>query len=1584
MDANGEKVLPISQLGPPLPFQQQHPQQHQPSNYDLGTQLQRQNEPSTLRQFGPPQSNPPQGNQYSPQQNSYQPSATATQPRTASPQNYFWPSNHQCSPQRSQMQPFNPQQHQQNVYQPAPRAQQGNYQSMPQQLNQQNNYLTPVAPTQFHHTPLRNFQQQNNLQPPPQMTQVHPFNQQRQQQQQPQQPGYLNNFQQDVRSVQSSPFGQKSFSRSRGVDLTPDAQPAAKMARIDSAPLDGSWNDSMFENIEQIDFNKVSKLPWNPDMWKKWYDEFSNRKDTLRLSNVIELLFRYTEQFICLPHFVMQMENQGSAKISAPARQYDIPCVYFRYPKSPELPEEPIIPGYLNTSLYVVNADVLDIATNLPGDDVAILNVCNPRCLWKKDPGKNVLNQENAILTQTSLALALASIEYPMPNYACVYVSNVAVNRSGIENGFAYNSAQKRLDIVNMADDVITSKEDPYESSLQQLRVKFETVLRTFLHHKKTVIVVPPFGCGSLKSIGDSAAVLKAVLLEFACCFKKVYFAISENYYSEEVLHTYAKELVSKKGDEIKKGFKESVPDVLCRQNRADVFYMRSKKELCPLAGKCTDSKLSHANKYLHPKMCQDPKCPRKDDPIHATMYIHGIQCKYVDTCNYYLEYCIAKNQNKEPSERFCYHAFRFTHKPPCPIWDTCKDSSPEHIEAYFHKPNCSYGLECLKQSDASHEARFSHNIPPCPYGAECLYYADKDHTQQFSHPFLPFCPMAPYYCTEKSSLHFRSFSHICPNGPDCSMRKDPEHSHRFIHVGINCPKGAACDDFSEKHLGTYFHPDTVCMPLPVRKLCSDSRCTENDPVCAPKGSNLRRNFRHYWNGSMISMSMLNVLDPDMPAEPMWSSINSNGISWNEKLDKYLKGSLDTSTQNFVDIVRWFRSMRPNHMCSSDVFLSILTIGCYASLELLRNFWVKPKDLLETVLNCPYMEMLMEKYAGIFDSELLKNIKTYTKRVICCKQNEIKDKYAIGALANRPKFLELTPVISQKKIAENKELRVSLGNAFEGMEKFLDELDNLVYRILNSIIALSRNPPGVKNASNKVTKTNHTVFTVVGPHYGEYGGGEVVMVLKKDVMNHPDFYMCPVNALSYSNNNGYTKNRPWITQTPLNPKGYSNDFLCEKFSRCSFGWEIAAAKEWIARTSLKLKKRIDAVTLSDVMTFWRKEGVSNAMEGHLPSRVPFDYTESIIITQAAYKKVCGTVDGKYLIKYLKKKYSKKFFIKTKGKTQPETEKYLMSHPISQAECSTGMTFHVENENEKILPIALAGDNFFMTFSAKGKFYATLATSPRYDDAGRNVVTISPINKCTGLAAWYSAPMGCLESNKIAECDFFNTACPYKDFIQYCIAVDQTAKTITVTHWGPSSALSCTKLVVDMGKGPNHFSYLSFAGKSDEGIKHVAVYDLVVTGKEPERALEPENFPLPPKGKSLDLPRCFDTRPPPMCQKPFECPIMYNTNDPEYPTHTRSFRHVCKYGKDKCKEFKDPEHRRIFMHLDKQPCPCGPGCTKLTDPAHRLEFSHDGFLDYLFPCKHGERCWDKDKTTTKHCMEYHHNPKFKYPNDFKYV
>jgi hypothetical protein len=158
---------------------------------------------------------------------------------------------------------------------------------------------------------------------------------------------------------------------------------------------------------------------------------------------------------------------------------------------------------------------------------------------------------------------------------------------------------------------------------------------------------------------------------------------------------------------------------------------------------------------------------------------------------------------------------------------------------------------------------------------------------------------------------------------------------------------------------------------------------------------------------------------------------------------------------------------------------------------------------------------------------------------------------------------------------------------------------------------------------DKEIGTDECVFGVFGPHSGDYGRAEVILVFHASVTWHPDTFLTPVAALGY-HQGWYSKHndmkldrvawtsiaRPWAT-------GGREDYDASKFHPSARGWATACALEWIARVAQVNGKAPQAVTLRDVQNMWRDANSHTAIEAHLPGLVPLDYVEKVLISTAA-------------------------------------------------------------------------------------------------------------------------------------------------------------------------------------------------------------------------------------------------------------------------------------------------------------------------------------------------------------------------------
>lgn len=1363
------------------------------------------------------------------------------------------------------------------------------------------------------------------------------------------------------------------------------------------------WDSEKLANMQLRDIETLSKCPWNPAAWCSCYKSLENKAEAH--ARLITLASKYTVDFIREKKPMVQVRVFGDEVHINPQPSYTArSSVAFMADQDISHRSEgnatsmdfakTVSPTMRGTDIYVMNADVLDIAeqvgrSNSGGrKNVLAVNACDPTRHgggWLS--GK--CGHEEDLMIRSELCAVLGEYKYPLHERMLVFAKDVGVVRGSMETGYSFldSNSQWKVDTASIANR-ISAPSASLSAQVFSMQIRLEMILRTALEHKYTVVVLPIFG--GMATPGHAAMVTSEVFHAFAGCFERIFIAASKKYYDESVIDHYASVLTPHVSSDTWKKGSGNIQDYTPENYAASASPLPHtcfdiNLPPCPHWEKCVDVSVQHLASHTHPCMCPaGESCPNKD-PVHLTMYVHITPCKDGATCSLAVT-SVSGTADPNSIAVITNHMKVFSHPKPCSSWEFCSETSEEHLNEFLHPPMCPAGHKCSERGDPVHMKTNRHILKPCPAGTYCGQYANSEHLMSASHPFKPPCPNGPR-CDLKGC---DKYSHLCPNGPKCNKVNDPLHIVDWIHPGKECKCGSSCTDLTEEHLGSYYHSAWNLQPF--RPMCTDKWCTKSDPKH-------RRQLEHYpfWLAPSPVL-MLSVIDPIPDAnsrhEAFCFDIMGNGKDWESKVSAYANGAMpDESSENFMEIKKWFETMQPNHMCSAKTFLSIANLGNYTSLALLKDFWVKKNDLIEAVMQGTYTKHLF-KLNGVnsTDEETLSLIRKYGRKYIRYRQGEIS-RDEIKNYQTKPNALSALnsskPVSSSKNISRL-EARATL--CVSTSDEFVDEFEKHISKILGDVLVLIADPPGIGNTKNIEVRTNYTVFTVVGPHYGKYDGSEVVMVLKREIMHHPDFYMCPCSVLNYQDGD-FMSNRPWVRSSEKGHRGYFEELDREKVAGFTPDWATAAAKEWIARVHKNTGKAFDKVTIVDVVENWVKLGCWSAIEGHLPYRVPIEYTDHIIFTKAAHDMVLADSTGSIILREWERLYGKSFIKVVPGpeEVRVETAMYHLSKNISPIGSPKGMCFCLDRSSyEKVLPMYLPTNDkahFWVTFTARGPFYFSLSTDCIVTNPSRRILTFAV--KDNDASAYYVMPSICVQSKMVALCPGFNAMLPQDRFTQYSVEVDYGTKQITFAHWGPASAVSSAKFVVPM-MGGVRYKYVSFAGNEDV-IFYPIIWDLRYSIKEPMCVIEPVE-----SGKTIvpQLQQQAPTQDPPKfvfkfgsdakakstislpnCAEPFGCTKANNRNEADHSSHIRQCSHVCKYGRI-CRSIKDPKHTLMFHHMDKSPCPDEPKCMRLTDPVHRFQYFHKGLADFLLPCWDGQGCNKINDPT--HCVEYFHDPKYTYP------
>jgi hypothetical protein len=143
-------------------------------------------------------------------------------------------------------------------------------------------------------------------------------------------------------------------------------------------------------------------------------------------------------------------------------------------------------------------------------------------------------------------------------------------------------------------------------------------------------------------------------------------------------------------------------------------------------------------------------------------------------------------------------------------------------------------------------------------------------------------------------------------------------------------------------------------------------------------------------------------------------------------------------------------------------------------------------------------------------------------------------------------------------------------------------------------------------------------------------------------MRHPDFYVLPC-AATYFHSNQYHKDRPWIKH-PADWKWEEHgkrELLEAKLNPLVPDFAEVLALELIARVYHKTKKDIHKINVQDVLHYWCNSKVDSHMvlEGHLPTRVPVQYIEAVVMPQAVHDSL--TADERTMVAWFKKLHVEK-------------------------------------------------------------------------------------------------------------------------------------------------------------------------------------------------------------------------------------------------------------------------------------------------------------------------------------------------------
>ncbi|CAF1175267.1 unnamed protein product [Adineta steineri] len=375
----------------------------------------------------------------------------------------------------------------------------------------------------------------------------------------------------------------------------------------------------------------------------------------------------------------------------------------------------------------------------------------------------------------------------------------------------------------------------------------------------------------------------------------------------------------------------------------------------CRDGGKCNHLKNEqHCQEYSHPPLCPNTdnktSCKEKHDDQHILWFKHRLQCSYGSECTLVDNDVTHMNEFEHPE--FCRDGGN------CENLDYEHLKSYRHLPLCRHRRQC---VEYNRRPN-DHCMKFRHCIPMCRFGKFCTRFHDDKHLQEETHPFRsPPCPFTPFHCQAYNTLsrtnsiktlpidiqnHCLKYSHVCRYGRQCHETSDV-HLNNTIHVARHmCPYDSKCTKkHNEDHLNSFSHSD-----IPdIRRLC----LYQNYECRDKRKSEHILQYRH--NGNYDSSGVINyfgqnrMIDFVSNQEHMLKAIQDYAIHLKQTL------SIPKEIQKFI------KGLQPVHRCSKIIFESILVHGHVMSCEHMEHL-KKPRFAAQAAQEHKHVRAILDRY----------------------------------------------------------------------------------------------------------------------------------------------------------------------------------------------------------------------------------------------------------------------------------------------------------------------------------------------------------------------------------------------------------------------------------------------------------------------------------------------------------------------------------------------------------------------------------------------------------------------------------------------
>ena len=893
--------------------------------------------------------------------------------------------------------------------------------------------------------------------------------------------------------------------------------------------------------------------------------------------------------------------------------------------------------------------------------------------------------------------------------------------------------------------------------------------------------------------------------------------------------------------------------------------------------------------------------------------------------------------------------------KPVCPKGSACRVRNPVHYRNYIHPPLCT-DPECKGSSNNHHNDLFTHR-KVCKLECEYAFMGSPDaqhHCTMFYHKQN--CPKGGMCQELANPEHYSAYTHParCKDGPGCTKKSDPEHAMCWTHMFAPlCKDGIFCLRFGDhKHMEAFSHPFKP--PCPEMFLLADksgqcgckgdgkhSHFCEEGPFCTKlSDASHIKDYIHvgkeckmgaicndkseahllaYWhknNGGSLSGPLSEITSPSDLYALKYHALNYI-IPIAQDIPDYDENTLRlicACGQMSHDQLPAYTFYR-NWALSTRPTVLMRTPNEVYVYAALGNMYSLQTLLTDISRGCAFLNFMLANKVNHNDCRCIVHaIKKHIPRALSVLNAR---KAELGAYHSSYFEQLLNNVAAMETFPSDTECMAHLETLKSaGTDVLLTKLGEAIG------VLIEKKLEAPELAAQAAAGTLDKIEGCLGQVPCAAGDTAAVAVLERQAMYHQAAFtlQAPIAALP--------------AEARLKVCEYATHPAHERWAELmamTLVKEYPNPKEFMAELNNN-SGRYPAVYFPGMISLTSAVSIVA-----LPSALPLSFSSS------KTAQLCKT-----------------------AKDHKELTSIVITDAKESDPFCAGATFSLSASTNASAPVKCpvfipsGGSKVFLCFGVSYSVFTVLLNDAKND--ARVNISINGNNACISYN----------EAMRNGNPKFNERARNNKSYIFYMVEI--TPRAITLKHYVPSAVLNQETLTLE-SLGSDLFGTLHYISvimhTSSSGPNAGSIYGMRCCGE--DMSLKMHHFKKVERNEDGELEPSARLR---YCTKPFNCPVAGNNSHPDHVRHVMNFRHVCPFGVD-CKEFGDPDHCRMYAHLEK------PVCTKLDDslynPEHRLMYHHKMYHDFLLPCKNGSKC--PSRNDPSHIVAYYHSD---YINSIKNV